>query len=201
MTALLLVLALGGAPPTYLVERVAASAEVSRRVSVFRDGTAVLAVRPAGGEPQLVRRRLDPVALRSLLQVIDETYQDLREFAGFEGGPGEARVELRLAPPGREPLEVDLPVAAVRSLAGSRVMAAIDDVDAWLSSYRPGQEDLGLWQPEAGERVELADGTVVEVLAVFNDGQVVQVRVGEGPAEMYYEVGELRARAFRLVRR
>lgn len=199
MISLVLAAALVAPTPTYLVERVAESEAASRRVSVFRDGTAVLALREARGRPQVTRRQLDPTVLRSLRQVVEETYPDLREFAGFEGAPGEAFVELRLAPPEREPLVVRLPIASVPSLAGARLMQAIDDIDSWLSTYQPGQQDLSRWQPEVGQSVELADGAVVTVLALLNEGQVVQVRVGDGPAQVFFEIQELRQRAVRLV--
>lgn len=197
MIALLVAASLSVSTPTYLVERVAASGERTRRVSVFRDGTAVLALREGSEKPAVTRRRLDPVVLQSLKQVVEESYPELREFAGFEGAPGEAHVELRLAPTGLEALIVRLPVASVPSLAGARLMRAIDDVDAWLATYQPGQEDLSRWQPEVGQKVELADGTIVQVLALLNEGNVVQVRVGEGPSQIFFDLEELRERAVR----
>jgi len=197
--ALVLAVSMGVAAPTYLVERVAISGETSRRVSVFRDGTAVLALREGSEPPAVTRRRLDPVVLRSLRQVVEESYPKLREFAGFEGAPGEAHVELRLAPADVEPLVVSLPLASVPSVAGARLMRAIDDVDAWLANYQPGQEDLSRWQPKVGQKIELADGTVVQVLELLNDGRVVLVRVGEGPAQIFFDLDELRERAVRLV--
>lgn len=197
--ALIAALATAAPAPTYLVERVVTTAQGSRRVSVFRDGVAVLAWRPVAGTPTTVRRRLDDVTLRSLRQVVTETAPDLRSFPGFEGVPGDASIELRLAPPDAPPLTVRMPVTAVPSVAASRLQRALDDVDQTLSDTRPGQEDLSAWQPAVGQRVALADGSVVTVLEVLNEGEVIHVRVGDGPGEIFFALSELRQRAVRLV--
>jgi hypothetical protein len=197
--SLILAFALSGPVPTYLVERIVTAPQGTRRVSVFLDRTAVLAWHAPGGEPTVLRRRLDVVVFRSLEQVVRETTPDLREFSGFSGVPGEASIEIRLAPPGERPLDVRLPVTAALSVAMSRLQHAIDDIDTLLSRTRPDQQDLSAWVPTPGQRVALSDGRTVTVLEVLNDGAVVHVRVGDGPGEVYFASDELRRLAIRLV--
>lgn len=190
-------------PPTYLAERVITTEENVRRISIFRDGVAVLARRHGEDEPVVVKVRLPDVVFAVLRQVVQETYPDLKVFTGFQGQAGKASVELRLAPQGEEPLVVHIPVSAVRSAALVRLERALDDIDERLVHTRVDQQDLSRWWPEAGQRVELSDGTVVEVLEVFSGAgeAVVHVRVGDGPGHIFYALGELRRLAVKVLDR
>jgi hypothetical protein len=191
------------APPTYLVERVVTTGEEVRRISVFRDGVAVLARRHGGEVPSIVKARLNDVSFGVIRQVVEETYPDLKVFAGFGGGAGEASIELRLAPRGEEPLVVHIPVSAVQSAALVRLERALDDIDDQLGRTRVDQQDLTRWRPEVGQHVELSNGTVVEILEVFGGTgvDVVHVRVGNGPGHVFYTLDELRRLAVKVLDR
>jgi len=190
-------------PPSYLVERVVTVGGASTRVSVFRDGVAVLARSSAGGEPVVVRQQLTDVEFQVLAQVVEECYPDLVRFYDLGKGPGEGRVELRLASEGREPLVIRFALTAAPSLASSRLAKALDGVEARLERTNVSREDLRTWIPAVGERVELEDGRIVEVSDVVagETGLVVHARVGEGPVSIFLSADELRRLALRRIPR
>jgi hypothetical protein len=185
-------------PPSYLVERVVSSETGTRRVSVFRDGTAVLVVRPRVGEPRLVKTSLTQVEFGALLQVVEEAYRGLEQAAPSEA-PGEATVELRLAPPGHAPLIVRYALSAVPTVGAVRAGQAMDALETRLASPHPTREDLSGWLPQVGDRVELEDGRVVEVTDVLTAGAapLIRVRVGQGPVVAFFKLDELRRLAVR----
>jgi hypothetical protein len=200
--ALALALALATPPPTYLVERVITSAGQERRVSVFRDGTVVLAISGKERAEWLARQHLQPAEMQVLGQVINESYDELRRGPFDTQAPGDAWVELRLAPPGRDPLIVRYPLAGVAMQPEARVSQALDQLDKKLSSGPPDRENLDTWMPRVGERVLMDDGQPVEILDVSQGptGPVIEVRLDDGPATMFFTLDELRRRAVRRLK-
>ncbi len=175
----------------------------STRVSVFRNGVAVLARGASGGTPAVIRQPLTPVELQVLTQVVEECYPDLVRFGDLGRGPGEGTAELRLAPEGKEPLLIRFALTAAPSLASSRLTRALDALEARLERTPVSREDLSGWTPAVGDRLELEDGRTVEVLDVVSGGLglVVHVQVGDGPVSLFLDVDELRRLALRRVPR
>ncbi|MDD5565121.1 MAG: hypothetical protein PHQ91_15515 [Thermoanaerobaculaceae bacterium] len=200
--AFLLALAATTAPePTYLVERIVTVGGAETRVSVFRNGVAVLARRRPGEAENVVRQPLSEVEMKVVTQVVEECYPEIARFSGVGDTPGSGRVELRLAPPGKNPLLVRYAVTAAPSLAVARLAQALDGLEARLVATRVTREDLSGWEPAAGDRVELEDGRVVQVLSVTPslDSVVVHLQVGDGPATFFITEQELRRLAVRRV--
>ncbi|HVN76927.1 MAG TPA: hypothetical protein VMT19_11455 [Thermoanaerobaculaceae bacterium] len=189
------------APPTYVVERVVTQGQSSTRVSVFRNGVAVLARGGPGTTPSVVRQPLTDVELRVIEQVVAECYPDLARFAGMGEAPVAGCVELRLAPADREALVVRFPVSAAPGFAASRLTQALDALERRLAKTAVTREDLRGWEPKVGERVELEDGRVVEIVDVMSAGDkvVVQAQVGDGPASIFVSADDLRRMAVRRV--
>jgi len=189
------------APPSYIVERVVTLAGASTRISVFRNGVAVLARGSTGATPTVVRQPLSEVELQVLAQVVEECYPDLARFAGMGEAPVEGKIELRLAPVGKEALTVRFPVTAAPGVAASRLTQALDALEARLTRTNVTREDLRDWEPKAGDRLELEDGRTVEVVDVLTTGDTVLVRaqVGDGPASIFVSADELRRLALRRV--
>jgi hypothetical protein len=201
VTVLLLALALAGAPPTYLAERVTTLGQQTRRVSVFRDGTAVVALRDGLAEPTVIRQRLNGVELKVLIQVLEECYDELAGVRAPRDAPGGAWVEWRLAPPARQPLIVRLPQAGTPLAVVVRLAQALDGIETRLVDEPSGREDLSLWFPKVGERLLLADGRTVRVRGVNNSevGVLVGVEVVDNPIGQVFTLEELRRQAIRLV--
>lgn len=189
-------------PPTYLVERVVTTIGGARRVSVYRDGTAVLVTTVPGNPPQVRKQRLGPAELRALIQTINESYTDLQREGSMGDAPGANTVEWRLAPPDRPVFRLRLPFAGVPMLAAARLARALDDVERKIVEGGPEREDFSAWEPEQGERVELADGRVVEVLETLSGtlGLVVRVRAADALTSEFFDLAELRRQAVRRVR-
>ena len=205
IAALALAIAVATVPPepTYLVERLVTVAGEVRRTSVFRNGVAVAVRQRAGEERRLVRQQLTDLELQVIVQVAEEAYADLGRFAGPGQSPGLGTVELRLAPPGKEPLVVRVPAGTVALLGEAHLGQALDGLEAVMAKLSGTREDLRGWQPKVGERVELEDGRVVEVLEVLPNGAdlLVRAQVGDGPASIFVTDEELRRMAVRRVKR
>ncbi len=196
---LLLVLA-AGTTPSYLVERVVSAGAETRRLSVFRDGVAVLAT-GAGEQRRIVRFSLQPVELRSLLQLLEECVGELEALPPVAPRPSEGTVELRVAVPGRGPVVVRHSLAEVPSAAEARLAQALDAIETLLAARKPEWQDLRGWQPAVGDTVELDDGRVVRVVELLagSETPLARVQVGDGPLVMMFAVDELRRHAVRQV--
>lgn len=192
-----------GPPPTYLVERVVHVNGEVRRVSVFRDGSFALAWSRPGQEKTVLRRTLLPSELDVMVQVVGESYSEVSKQVGLAEGAGSALVELRVAPPGREPVVVRYPLESALNLVASRLCKALDELEAVLLSGKPVREDLRRWQPQVGEWVELEDGRLVSIIESLEAGAglIYRLQIGDGPASVYMPAEELRRLAVRRVQR
>jgi hypothetical protein len=157
IAAALLVALAAGSTPSYLVERVVTTGTETRRLSVFRDGVAVLAT-GSGEQRRVVRLSLEAVELRSLLQLLDECLGELEAVPQAAPRTSEGTVELRVAAPGHEPAVVRHSLTEVPSAAEARLAHALDAIETALASRKPEWQDLRGWQPAVGDVVELDDG-------------------------------------------
>lgn len=183
------------APPTYLVERVAAREDGSVRVTVFRDRIAVLARRGPQAEAQITRVRLDDVEFGVIAQVVEECYGELALSPNSEDSLAGLCTEVRLAPPDRPPLFVRLSDTSVRLLAAGRLERALDDLQRRIEQTPPGADDFSAWEPAVGERVLLADGREGRVAALLPTSGGVLVQLDVGPVSEYIGIDELRRKA------
>jgi hypothetical protein len=204
IAAVALALAAAVAPePTYVVERVVTMGDEVRRTSVFRNGVAVVVQEKGGKRSHFARQELTDVEMRVVTQVADEAYPELQRFTGQVEGPGLGTVELRVAPPGREPLIVRFPVGSVAILGAARIGQALDGLEAEMRRFRGAREDLREWVPRVGDWVELDDGRIVEVLETLasETGTVLRLQIGDGPASIFMSDEELHRVAIRRVKR
>jgi len=202
LLAVLLAVEPAAPPPSYVVERVVSAGGQTRRLSLFRDGAAVLSTGPEHGEKRVLRQTLGAVEQGVIAQVVAECYPDVARFATVGEAPGAGTVELRLAPPGRPALDVVVPLTAARTLGVARLVQALDNLEARLARETRAREDLSAWEPAVGERAELEDGRVVEVVELLDadDKRLVLVRVGDGPSTVFMPEAELRRVAVRRIR-
>ena len=158
-------------------------------------------MRRSGSQPAVRRGFIGDVEWRVLLQVVEESGRELRRSPWQGQAPGEASVELRLAPPGDQALTLRVPVAAVPTLALARLIQALDGLELRLATEPDAREDLSSWMPVAGERVLLDDGTIATVEEIHEQGgePVVHVRFDAGPLTGFLALGDLRQRAVRRV--
>ncbi|HLE61300.1 MAG TPA: hypothetical protein VI700_07170 [Thermoanaerobaculaceae bacterium] len=205
MIAAVVLVAAAAAPaePTYIVERVVTVGAEVRRTSVFRNGVAVVVREKAGEEKRVLRQPLTEIELQVLTQIVDESYPDLARFGSVGQSPVEGMVDLRLAPPGREPLVARFPLAGVQVMGAARIGQALDGLEARMT--RPGgiHEDLRDWQPNVGDWLELEDGRVVQVIEVLPNGPsfLVRAQIGTGPASIFTSDEELRRMAVRRIKK
>ena len=195
--------AAAGADPTYVVERVVTVGGEVRRTSVFRNGVAVVVREKAGEKKRVLRQPLNEVELQVLTQIVEESYPDLTRLGSVGQSPVEGMVDLRLAPPGREPLFVRFPLSGVQSLGVARIGQALDGLEARMSGPGGIREDLRDWQPSVGDWLELEDGRVGHVIEVAPNGPdfLVRVEIGTGPASIFVSDGELRRITVRRIKK
>ena len=186
-------------PPTYLVERIVTVGEDSRRLSVFRDGTAVLVRRVGRTVVEELRRELAILEQDALGKVVAECAAEFDRAGVFDRGPGDGTVQFRLAPPGREPRSWTLPLAAVPNLATARLASVLDGLERALAAQGASRGELGTWQATPGDRLELEDGRIVTILEVHDteSGAVAKVQVGAGPLTFFTAIVDLRRMAVR----
>ena len=200
IAATLLVVLAAGSTPSYLVERVVTTGTETRRLSVFRDGVAVLAT-GSGEQRRVVRLSLEAVELRSLLQLLEECVGELEAVPQAAPRPSEGTVELRVAAPGHEPVVVRHSLAELPSAAEARLAHALDAIETALASRKPEWQDLRGWQPAVGDVAELDDGRTVRVVELLagSETPLARVMVGDGPLVIVFAVDELRRHAVRRV--
>lgn len=188
--------------PSFLVERVVTIGQELRRVTLFRDGTAVVKRRSTAGEETLNYRPVGELVLAEMERAVREIYPEIAKFASMGEGPETGTVEFRLAPPGMPLLSVSISVAAAPSAAAARLGAILDGLEERVLAGKPPLEDLRGWMPAVAERVELDDGTVLTIVSVYESaagGLTVQVRQGSSPLTSFFDLAELRRRAVRRV--
>ena len=141
--------------------------------------------------------------MQVLTQIVEESYPDLARLGSPSQSPVPGNIELRLAPPGREPLVIRFPPAGVQALGAARIGQALDGLEERMT--RPGgiREDLRGWQPNVGDWLELEDGRTVQVIEVLQNGPnlLVRAQIGNGPASIFMSDEELRRIAVRRVRK
>jgi hypothetical protein len=204
IAALLLVAAAAAvADPTYVVERVVTVGGEVRRTSVFRNGVAVVSRERAGEKKRVLRQPLNEIELQVLTQIVEESYPDLKRFGSVGQSPVEGMVDLRLAPPGKDPLAVRFPLAGVQTLGATRIGQALDGLEARMTGPGGIREDLRGWQPSRGEWLELEDGRVGQVIEVAPNGPdlLVRVEIGTGPASIFVSDEELRRITVRRIKK
>ena len=202
MSVAALVLALAVAPSTYIAERIVTIGQETRRVSVFRVGTAVVALRDGLGEPTVIRQRLSQIELQVVIQVVDECYEELRRMRPPAYAPRGSGGGLRRAPTGREACRGRLPAAGTPVAAVVRIAQALDGVENRLISFPGDREDLSQWFPAVGERLRLVDGRVVDIRSVTDRsaGPLVGVQVVDNPVSQVFTLDQLRRSAAGRVR-
>jgi hypothetical protein len=203
IAVLVLVAAAAAAEPTYIVERVVTVGGEVRRTSVFRTAVAVVVRDKPGEEKRVLRQVLTEVELGVIVQIVDESYPDVARVGGIGQSPVEGTVELRLAPPGREPLVVRYPAAGVQALGATRIGQALDGLEARMTSPWGIREDLRDWQPAVGEWLELEGGRTGQVIEVLPNGTgfLVRVQIGSGPTSLFITDDELRRMTVQRIRK
>jgi hypothetical protein len=112
-------------------------------------------------------------------------------------------VELRLAPPGREPLVVRFPLTGVPATGAARIGQSLDGLELRMTSPGGIREDLRGWQPAVGQWLDLEDGRTGQVIEVLLNGSgfLVRVQIGTGPASIFVSDEELRRIAVRRIKK
>ena len=178
-----------------------------RELTLFANGTLRLkAGRP--GEEGMSLAELGPDELESAMVLLAEI--DLDETDPATVGPEGEWVErclLELRLPGEAPVERRFKRFDSLPLALARALAVVDGLAAGIEEPRGGPGDRGParlpigYEPEAGDLLRHADGTLYEVIAFTADGEGVELQGVEQPLTLYLPRGRLGEEIVELVGR
>ena len=178
-----------------------------RELTLFANGTLRLkAGRP--GEEGMSLAELGPKELESALALLAEI--DLSETDPATAGPEGELVErclLELKLPDRAPVERRFKRFDSLPLALGRALTVLDGLATGMAEPRGGPGDRrrpGLpvgYEPEPGDLLRHADGTLYEVIAFTADGQGVELQGVDQPLTLYLSRGRLGGEIVELVGR
>lgn len=167
-------------PPDVVVERFLRNSGQTTRTTLFDNGMAVVSTRVAGKRVFFRQLKLERPEYLGYVATITEVATAARSL-----GEDEFRVPGFLGtihlgrPVGVERTIVYSPMATP-DLATSRLIAAVDDLEARISAVSESAERLRTWQPEQGDRVELFTGATAVVDDVIPGGIVVLMEEDSG---------------------
>lgn len=185
-TAAAAVIALGvlaaaaGAPagelvaPTPVLERVLTTRDREVRTTLFSNSVLVVSAR-RGGERILLRQlTLPPDQFSAYLAAIQRDASELAvadELPTAGSSRGRGVVTINVATGG--PIQFSYSSLSVYSLAATRLIAILDDLEQQVLNSLPAGPGVDEWQPRVGDVVRLRGGPLAEVVEVREDGAVL----------------------------
>jgi len=157
--------------PTPILERRVTVGNRTIRTSLFSNRVAVVSVRHGDEQAALRQRTLEPDEYMGYLMAFERDAKELvndRLSLRSIGGHGE--VTLHVGP--NAPRTIEYSPMAVLELPMSRLLAAIDDLERRVIWADPSPAELGGWDPQRGDIVELRSGAMAKVIDVGDDGSL-----------------------------
>ncbi|HOC41648.1 MAG TPA: hypothetical protein PKJ99_01415 [Thermoanaerobaculales bacterium] len=192
------VLAAPGAPagetaaPAPVVERILTIRDREIRTSLFSNAVVVVSGR-RGGERGLFRQVTLPAdQYAGYLAAIQRDAAELAEadeLPSASGSGGRGVVTVHVAPGG--PIRFTYSSMTVYSLAATRLIATLDDLEQQALVGVSAGPGVDRWQPRVGDVVRLRGGAVAELIEVRDDGALVLEHRGSYINELV-PAGEIR---------
>jgi hypothetical protein len=159
--------------PTPIFERRLTVGDRIVRTSMFSNRVVVVSVRRAGEQVLFRKMELDQEEFTAYFAAIQRDAEDLakmedRPITESMGGHGE--ITLHIGP--KAPRRISYSPVSVLDLATTRLVAAIDDLEARVIWGEPSSAELERWTPRRGDRVEMRTGRRAEVIDVQTDGTI-----------------------------
>lgn len=160
--------------PVPVAERIVVNREVATRVTLFSNRAVIVTIRQGDEQTFFRRITLEPEDYLVYLETLnteagkisdDPTSSDVQAEAStvmltLHVGPDAPRL-FRFSP------------LAISSLPLSRVMGALDDLEATVVAASPSAQELTGWEPREGDRVQLFNNRFAEVVEILDDGLIV----------------------------
>jgi hypothetical protein len=160
--------------PTPIFERRLTVGDRSVRTSMFSNRVVVVSVRRKGELILFRKMTLDQEEFTAYFAAVQRDAEDLakaddRPIIESMGGHGE--ITLHVGP--EAPRRIEYSPVSVLDLATTRLVAAIDDLEARVIWGDPSSAELEGWTPSRGDRVEMRTGRRAEVIEVQRDGTII----------------------------
>lgn len=185
-TAAAVVIALGvlaaaaGAPagelaaPTPVLERVLTTRDREVRTTLFSNSVLVVSARRGGERILFQQLTLPPDQFSAYLAAIQRDASELAvadELPTAGSSRGRGVVTIHVATGG--PIQFSYSSMSVYSLAATRLIAILDDLEQQVINSLPEGPGVADWQPRVGDVVRLRGGPLAEVVEVREDGAVL----------------------------
>jgi len=160
--------------PVPVAERVATQRDQKTRVSIFSNRAVVVSI--LKGEEQDFFRRitLDDDEYLVYLSALQTDAEGLGEDpVSSDVGAAEYRVQVTLHVGPDAPRLLRFPSMAAVNLPLSRIMGIFDDLQQQVFDASPSAEEVRIWEPRKGDRVQLFNGSYAVVAEVWDDGMLV----------------------------
>jgi len=160
--------------PVPVAERIVTQRDQKTRVSIFSNRAIVVSI--LKGEEQDFFRRitLEEDEYLVYLSALQTDAEGLGEDpVSSDVGATDYRVQVTLHVGPDAPRLIRFPSMAAVSLPLSRIMGIFDDLQQQVFDASPSAEEVRIWEPRKGDRVQLFNGSYAVVAEVWDDGMLV----------------------------
>lgn len=173
VAAMLVVAAAFAQAPVPVAERIVHHGDSTTRVSLFTNGMVVVSM--DDGSERLLRTHSLPedqyFIYLGILEGAAAEVGDSPVLSEVDTTRDRAQITLHVGP--AAPRTFVFSPMAVLSLPLSRIVGALNDIEALTLSTSQSAETLRDWQPQRGDRVELLAGGTARVVEVLKEGVVI----------------------------
>jgi hypothetical protein len=160
--------------PVPVVERIVTQRDQKTRVSVFSNRAVVVSIMK-GDERDFFRRiTLEEDQYLVYVSALQTDAENLEENpVSSDVGAADYSVQVTLHVGPDAPRLIRFPSMAIVSLQLSRIMGVFDDLQQQVFDASPSAEEVRIWEPREGDRVQLFNGSFAVVAEVWDDGMLV----------------------------
>lgn len=171
--------------PVPVAERFVTQREQKTRVSLFSNRAVVVSIVKDGERDFLRRITLDEDEYLVYLGALQTDAEDLgKNPIASDVGGADYRVEVTLHIGPDAPRLIRFPSLASVSLPLARIMSVFDDLQQQVFDASPSSEEVRIWEPRKGDRVQLFTGGYAVVAEVWEDGMLVLEHEGVSVREV-----------------
>jgi hypothetical protein len=168
---LLATLAATAQTPTPVLERRVTLGNRTIRTSLFSNHVAVVSVRYGDEQAAVQQRTLEYDEYMGYLMAFERDAKELEhDRMSFKSIGGHGEITLHVGP--HAPQTIEYSPMSVLNLPMTRLLAAVDDLERRVIWADASPAELGDWDPQRGDLVELRSGAMAKVVDVGDDGSL-----------------------------
>jgi len=160
--------------PIPVVERIVTLRNQKTRVTLFSNRAVVVSISLDDERDFFRRITLPEDQYLVYLGALQTDAEDLEEDpVSSDIGAADSGIQVTLHIGPDAPRLLRFPSVAILSLQLARIMSVFDDLQQQVYDASPSAEEVRVWEPRRGDRVQLFNGRYAEVAEVWNDGILV----------------------------